>query len=373
MKIKNNDHRRLMSKNKKLFKNLNQLYIYGTGSFANDIFEVLINNSIEIQGFIDHSARQKVFKGFEVFQPDYLPLEARKSSTVVIGIHNPEARTGEIIDRLFSMEYGQIITPIELYDSFGKELGDRYWLTSRSFYEGFVKEIETARNLLSDRFSRDLFQSILHFRLSGNYHQLPAPQLQVQYLPPDLPTWKLPMRLMDCGAFTGDTLESMLAKGILIEAYAAYEPDKLNFQNLVETISHSKVNQAFLWPCGVFSTTTQLRFSTGRGQASLISNDGETTIQCVSLDDSAPHFLPTLIKMDIEGAEYDALLGAEKLIAASQPGLAICVYHSPSHLWDIPLLINDIAQRHGIKYDYYLRTHCFNTFETVFYAIPSIG
>jgi hypothetical protein len=74
--------------------------------------------------------------------------------------------------------------------------------------------------------------------------------------------------------------------------------------------------------------------------------------------------------MDIEGAELDAILGAQQLIQAFQPGLAISIYHAPAHLWQIPLYINQIAQANNLRYTYHLRAHAQNGFENIFYAIP---
>ena len=91
-------------------------------------------------------------------------------------------------------------------------------------------------------------------------------------------------------------------------------------------------------------------------------------IQCVSLDEALPGFAPSLIKMDIEGAEMDALQGARTLIARHCPGLAISVYHRPEHLWQIPLWVNHAMPG---AYRLSLRSHAYNDFELVLYAIPN--
>jgi hypothetical protein len=74
----------------------------------------------------------------------------------------------------------------------------------------------------------------------------------------------------------------------------------------------------------------------------------------------------TFIKMDIEGAEYDALLGAAKVIQRDRPILAICVYHTQSDIWRIPLLIHEMLPEHLL----YLRAYEGDGFQTVMYAIP---
>jgi hypothetical protein len=102
--------------------------------------------------------------------------------------------------------------------------------------------------------------------------------------------------------------------------------------------------------------------------ASNISSKGTTVIQCVSLDDAIPTFAPNLIKMDIEGAEYDALLGARQLITAHTPGIAASLYHRPEHLWQLPKLVENIAPG---KYNFHMRSHAMNDFELVMYALPA--
>ncbi len=51
---------------------------------------------------------------------------------------------------------------------------------------------------------------------------------------------------------------------------------------------------------------------------------------------------PTLIKMDIEGAEKEALLGAEKIIKEKKPKLIICAYHKPEDIYELPRTIMEM-------------------------------
>ena len=52
----------------------------------------------------------------------------------------------------------------------------------------------------------------------------------------------------------------------------------------------------------------------------------------MGLDEVLRGFHPNLIKMDIEGAEPEALRGAQTLVAENRPRLAISIYHGPEHL-----------------------------------------
>jgi FkbM family methyltransferase len=72
------------------------------------------------------------------------------------------------------------------------------------------------------------------------------------------------------------------------------------------------------------------------------------------------------IKMDIEGAELDALRGAEASIRKHRPKLAISVYHRPEDFADIPRYIDSL----GLGYTFYLEHHTLYQNETVLFAVP---
>jgi hypothetical protein len=102
------------------------------------------------------------------------------------------------------------------------------------------------------------------------------------------------------------------------------------------------------------------------GTAGSSFGDGNYQVQCVPLDELLDDTEPTFIKMDIEGAELDALLGTRSIIERNAPILAICLYHAQEHLWQVPLLI----QSFNSKYDFFLRRYADECWELVCYAIP---
>ena len=73
----------------------------------------------------------------------------------------------------------------------------------------------------------------------------------------------------------------------------------------------------------------------------------------------------TMIKMDIEGSELEALKGAKKTIQRDKPKLAICIYHKPEDMADIPLYIKELVP----EYKLYIRHHSNFATETVLYAV----
>jgi len=276
------------------FDGSSPIYIYGTGTFAEDVYRACAEKGLYVSAFLDHrSSAAKFLHGVPVMLP-----ESAHDAVVIIGIHNREADVVSIIQRLEGYSVTRIISPMEIYTFLGDLLGMRYWLTNPIFYENCKPVIEKAYLLLADDVSRNLYRSILEFRLTGDYKVLPAPDLDHRYFSQDIPSWAVPLRQVDCGAFDGDTLADFVSDNIEIEGVAAFEPDPVNFTKLSQYVSllKNKISEAILFPCGVYSSTQQMTFEMNRGEASSISNKGGVVVQCVALDDVIPTFAPQFDK-----------------------------------------------------------------------------
>ena len=114
----------------------------------------------------------------------------------------------------------------------------------------------------------------------------------------------------------------------------------------------------------VHEKNIQLNFEADNGLSSVITPNGNLLVQCIAIDSSFPDFAPTFISMDIEGAELSALKGMRETIKHNMPKLAISVYHSPEHLWEIVLFLHELVP----EYKFYLRNYTSYSFETVLYA-----
>jgi FkbM family methyltransferase len=342
----------------------------------------LLQRGLPIRGYLDHKIKSRSLGGLPVMPPDDPQISDMERSTVnvVLAIHNPYADIPAICSQLNKLGYKFIINAIELYDCLADELGMRYWLVQRTYYKSLATVLTKAYDLWADDTSRDVFTAILEHRISADYSRLPQVDWEHRYAPVDIPAWKSPMRLIDCGAFDGDSITDLRKAGATFEAIAAFEPDSSTFQKLV-AFFHSNptlCQETTLWPCGVYSSTTQLQFDASQDAASNINKGGYGSIQCVALDEVLFNFAPTLIKMDIEGAEYDALFGMQRTIQQYSPGLAISLYHHPAHLWQIPLLIEQLANNPSkdtstisvSQYKYFVRAHQRNEYDLVFYAVP---
>lgn len=354
------------------FEKGRRVAIYGAGNTGRDVLPVLRRHDVAVECFIDQKAQpgDESPEGVPIRRLDdeRLPHAERAPLCVVVAIFNRDTDVPPIIENLKAHGYAEVVSFLDFHHYFASELGDRFWLTSRAHYEAHEAELVEAQSLWEDAESRRLYASILEFRCTGNYRALPAPDGEKQYFPTNVPAWKAPVRFVDCGAYDGDTISDLLAAGIPVEAIAAFEPDQANFTKLADLARQSSalVAQGInLWPCGVYSHSGQLRFSSNLNSASHVSKDGEEVNQCVSLDQALHGFKPTLIKMDIEGAKLTALSGARQIIVDDKPGLAISMYHRPEDIWKLPLLIRSWQCGHK----FYLRSYAFAGFELVMYAV----
>ncbi len=144
-----------------------------------------------------------------------------------------------------------------------------------------------------------------------------------------------------------------------------FEPDTDNFNRLRKNTRHSR--DIAVYNQGCWNENAVLKFDNIGSTSSAVSDaEDSVEIQVCSLDSIPDCFDASFIKMDIEGAEYNALLGAEEIIRKNRPVLAVCIYHSDEDLMRIPELLAAMCK----DYFFYVRQHSFLPLETVFYAVP---
>lgn len=346
-----------------------ELVLYGAGNCGRATASLARRRGFEVKAFLDRGTKAgSRIDGVPCSSPDSAEAYQLAAAGIPVGlaIFNYAADVQPIIKLLRDMHFSRVLSFYELHEHLQGE--SQYWLTSRTFYRGVAAEILEGFDLFDDEESQRIYYDYIALRLTFDTGLLGKPDPANQYFPPDLPLPRTPLRMIDGGAFTGDTIQSVLAKGLQVAAIAAFEPDLGNFQKLSQTVSKGsdQLGDVSLLPCGLGKETAVVRFAEGQGAGSALDSGGETFVQVVALDQIVPNFAPTFIKLDIEGAEPDALLGAASLIARFQPALAVCVYHKPEHLWVIPRLIRQLMPRCSLA----LRYHQFNGFDVVAYAIP---
>ena len=346
-----------------------ELVIYGAGNCGRHIQGVLSKHGYRVAAFIDSRADAiGAVASTPCFAPDRPEARAlaARGLAVVVGVFNYQADLHAIDSLLRNIGFRQVVSYYALNEHLPAELPSLYWLVDRSFYQDKKDAILGGFDLLDDDISRQVYLDLMKLRLTYDLSVLREPLRENQYFLPELFQDRKAMRLVDGGAFTGDTLEFFLEKQLPIEAVAAFEPDPGNFRRLSAFArkEQARLGEVTLFPCGLDEMTTGRRFHSQGLSSSAISDQGDSFIQVAALDEVLPCFAPTLIKLDIEGAELAALRGAAHTIRTHGPDLAICVYHAPEHLWEIPALMRELLPAHKLA----LRYHQLTGFEVVAYA-----
>ncbi|MDR0987356.1 MAG: FkbM family methyltransferase [Ruminococcus sp.] len=168
----------------------------------------------------------------------------------------------------------------------------------------------------------------------------------------------------DCGFYNGDTAESYINDaGGKFKKYYAFEPSEKNLAQVKPEIKNDP--RIIITKAGVYSYCTTLMFEDENTSASSFKLEGNIELPVLSLDSFfADKEKPTFIKMDIEGSEIDAILGAKNLIHTYKPKLAICVYHKPEDIIEIPRLLRELVP----EYKFLLKQHNNINNETVLYC-----
>ncbi|MGA8345618.1 MAG: FkbM family methyltransferase, partial [Candidatus Sulfotelmatobacter sp.] len=146
-------------------------------------------------------------------------------------------------------------------------------------------------------------------------------------------------------------------------------PDPQNREGLATTAkTMGLTDRLTAMPYAVSNQSGIVSFASTGTMGSKIVEGGEQSIsvECRRLDDISWPMAPTYVKMDIEGAEPQALVGASDLLRRHHPILAVCTYHRSEHLWQIPNIIRSIAP----EYNLFLRRYAEDCWEGVCYAIP---
>lgn len=256
---------------------------------------------------------------------------------------------------------------IEIFDFAWIDFDESYY---KYIYEN-ITQFEKAYEILSDYKSKEVFINILNYKMSKDikYTQNICDDYGKQYFDQEIINFKEDEVFIDGGAYNGDSIKLFLknSKNIYYKIIG-FEPDIKNYKALNNFIKDENVKNAYTYNLGLFKEKKKLYFdvtTNGGASSSFINNNGGESIMVDSIDNVLNGEKVTFIKMDVEGSEVDAIIGAEKTIKKYSPTLAICAYHKKEDFYRIPLLIKSINENYKI----YFRHYSLTDFETIVYAV----
>lgn len=200
-----------------------------------------------------------------------------------------------------------------------------------------------------------------------NLGEISAELMKLQYFDENIVTPDKNEVFVDGGCYNCGTAENFVewCHGEYRKIYA-FEPDRANYEKCLAIAEQRGLERLQVLNRGLWDCEAQLAFDGQSGQGSRIAagNNGET-ILTAAIDDVVGTERVSFIKLDVEGAELRALKGAEKTIRSCRPRLAICIYHKPEDVIEIPEYILSLHE----DYRLYIRHYQLSDCETVLYAV----
>lgn len=350
-----------------IIENHERFVLFGAGRLGQFTLTGLRKSGIEPVAFADNNPRlwNTTVNGLKTFSPQEAVSQFKNSAVFVITVYTSQPVWQQLLGlgvqalsfAALARHYPDTLTPHG-----GVELP--YKLFERA------ADVRKAFFLWRDVASRREYVAQLHWQATLEPSALPhhLPQEEI-YFADELLT-PLPNEVfVDCGAFDGDTVQEFIRRrGDTFARIIAVEPDPANCMALQARISRLNgevTRRIHVIQSAVGSERGMVTFNaTGTAGSSIGASSYQ--VECAPLDELLGGIEPTYIKMDIEGAEPDALLGTRQTIQNTTPILAICLYHAQEHLWQIPLFIHSLCD----KYDLFLRRYSDECWELVCYAVP---
>lgn len=319
----------------------------------------VIDDLFNVDGFVDDfCATGSSWLGKQVLPGNQLPHD----SIVVNCVSNSRPRTAH--NRLAANG----VTAIISYSDFCRAYPEK--IPRLSFVEqtraDLRKNLAHWRDLyasLCDRTSRLIFDDVLSYRVTGdyrilnNYEYRPWDQYFEDFLGGSIDVF------VDAGGYDGDTAQQFSSRYPQYRRIYLFEPDHENLSKARQRLASTRDVEYI--SLGVSNCSGILHFSVNNGSATSVTDEGGVAIPVTTIDEHIREPV-SMIKMDLEGWELNALKGARRHIVEDQPILAISAYHRPADFWRIWEYVHSV----GVHYDFYARHYSESWTETVLYFVP---
>ena len=300
------------------------IVLYGMGNGADKIIKVLDERGIKISGVFasDGFVRPKTFHGFAV--EHFADVKERLGDMIVLlcfGTHLPD-----VMENI-----KMVASKCELYAPDVPVCED--FLFDGQYFKENEQNFAHTQNILADDLSKKTYRNTIDFKLTGKLDYLF--NCETSFDEPYGNFLKLDDNeiFIDLGAYRGDTVDDFIKRTGDYGKIYAVEPDSKSFSKLCEFAKGFEniecINALISNRC-----STAL-FSSGSGRGSKTDKGGIET-KTVTVDAILNGGAATFIKMDVEGAEYDAIEGARNTILNCKPKMQIAAYHKSGDLLEIP-------------------------------------
>ena len=240
----------------------------------------------------------------------------------------------------------------------------------REFYNANYAKIVRAYNALCDEESRNCFAAVVNYKLTGKMKYLMSSFSEKNEIY-ELINKKKILCAIDAGAYRGDTAKEMAEYISGIKKVYALEPDGKNFRKLESYSEAEKRIEVVPINAAAWCENAEGSFNSSGNRNSTVNATASfehklDSISLVTLD-SLDTGKIDYVKYDVEGAEYEALLGSDLKIREYSPVLLVSLYHRSRDLF---FLTNYLSGKYP-GYDFYLRREkCLPAWEINLIMIP---
>ncbi len=341
---------------------LTRMVIVGAAEEGVRLSEICAEKGIRVEAHVDdHPEKQGLVVGERTIQPLKSLSEVDPEIPVIIASH----RVLKVMERIWAMGFIRV-APFGLLEVLSPQL-----FPPHMFYSNLLEDLVTNRERydelmenVADEMSQLVLDAVLGYRLTFDPRVL-SPIIEWDlYGAKNLINYGKDEVYVDGGAFDGDSVRLFIdrVQGEFSRVLA-FEPDQETFKRLNKNFSDNPKIEAI--NAGLHRRKGVLRFDNAGTRGSIFTDTGEVEIPVVGLDEILGSDRVTFIKMNIEGAELEALRGGEQAIRTWGPKLGISLYHNPADLWMIPQEIRALRS----DYKLYIRQHDGGIIESVLYAL----
>ncbi len=333
------------------------IFIYGMGDGALKIMSVFKERNITVSGVFasDDFVRGHSFEGFRVHKLS--EIEEMVSDFVVVLAF--AAGYQEIVDKIHD-----IASKHTLYVPDVPVIG--HGLFTYDYCAENEDKIQQVYDSLADDYSRKVYANIINFKISGKIEYLSAVTTAKSEIYKKIIKPGLNEVYVDLGAYNGDTIKELLefTHGKYSAIYAL-EPDKKNFKKLAKFVDG--MPHVFAYNAAAWCTDSELPFAAKAGRQSAIAASSENMVAARTVDNVLGKRAATIIKMDVEGFEREAIWGAALTISHHAPKLMVSLYHRNEDIFELPLLIKKLnpAYKLYIRHQLYIPAWETNLYATL--------
>ncbi|MFR4972227.1 MAG: FkbM family methyltransferase [Butyricicoccus pullicaecorum] len=285
--------------------------LYGMGDGADKILRVFADKGIKASTVFasDEFVRGHSFAGFRVQKLSEVVEQYGEDIVIVLSF---ASQRPELLERFYELNARFDLVAPDVPVAGGG-------LFDLDFVRAYADEFQRAYDWMADETARQVFSDIVNFKISGKIDYLRHCETDKDEVFRNILKPHGRECFADLGAYNGDTIRELLSyTDGAYDSITALEPDKRNFKKLSRYAEESLTGKVELVQAGGWSEDTVLTFAAKAGRNSALAKQGIPT-QMRSLDSVLGGAPCTMLKLDVEGAERQALLGAQRPQDPSSP------------------------------------------------------